>query len=101
MIEVVSLDQGEYTVVVHGGEGRGVPYTIYLNQVNNTTSGNYVYSIGKATTYLVEKDLNSIEQLVGYLQKKLNKPVYLNVNGTFPPVVETYKVLLELIEKIG
>lgn len=101
MITTTTIDQQEYTVVIHGNRNlKLAPWTIYVNQVNNDRCGNYVYSIGNATTFLVESTLNNIEQLAGYLQKKVNKPLYLSISGDIPNLVQTYKVLVDLIDKV-
>lgn len=78
----VSTNGVDYTLVITYHQNPKTPISVFINEVNNTTMNNYIYTIRSSTIYLNKTEQNdSIELLNNLLNKKFNKPVYLNING--------------------
>ncbi|ABN65573.1 predicted protein [Scheffersomyces stipitis CBS 6054] len=82
------------------------PVTVYVNELNNAAMGDYVYAIGQSQTFLHHgtssesgSGSGSIESLNLLLNKKLQRPVYLNVSGAAQvSTVSMFRAIVEVID---
>lgn len=101
----INVDSVDYTLVVtsHATQ-KTAPVTVYLNQLNNTQMGEYIYAISSYTTPLNSIDNTNLTvlSLVQLLNKRFQKPVYLNVNGVLgdSAVVGVYREIVDLVAPV-
>lgn len=98
----VNVDSVDYTLVVTTKvELETSPITIYLNQLNNLQMGEYIYAISSYATQLnsIDNTNLTVTSLIQLLNKRFQKPIYLNVNGVLrdSAVVELFREIIDLV----
>lgn len=99
--EKVGIDGEDYTIVITYDQSKIAPMTIYINQENNQLVGEYVYTIKSYTSFINSNDntSSSIVSLNQLLNKKFDRPIYLNVNGIIndTSVVSFFRAINDLV----
>ncbi|KAG7660946.1 uncharacterized protein J8A68_005466 [[Candida] subhashii] len=96
IVKQVAINSNDYTLIITHNNDPKTPISIFINEINNITMNNYIYTIKSLTIYLnkVQQD-DSIELLNNLLNKKFNKPTYLNINGYL-----NNEIVIELFNQI-
>ncbi|KAK6453742.1 uncharacterized protein RJT20DRAFT_3741 [Scheffersomyces xylosifermentans] len=100
----VTVDGVDLSLVVSYGENQNTPVSVYINEANNKFSGDYVYAIKTYQTHLSaggRLGTANIESLNLLLNKKLNRPVYLNINGDNTGDISTVSLFTEIMTLIN
>ncbi|KAK6463405.1 hypothetical protein DFJ63DRAFT_312720 [Scheffersomyces coipomensis] len=125
IIKEISLNGVDYTLVISKYQGnssitnltptnsitpakvQSTPITIYINEAENNSIGQYIYTIQSYSTSLNQaqnddyNNGNSIDSLSYLLNKKLQNPVYLNYNGHNYDTTLTLPLFNEIIASIN
>lgn len=100
----VAIDGNEFVIIsTNDIDVTNAPMTVYVNQSGNRVLGEYVYTISGYSTLLnsVDNTRSAHNTLAKLLSKKVERPVYLNVNGMFgeSDVVPMFKAIMETVSE--